>query len=83
MKIIVKQKYILNGCPNNSFQCPIALAYYDQYKIDFNEIQIGFSGIYVNRRLKYKFPRKASRFVKDFDHGKKVKPFSFIAKEIY
>lgn len=77
-KIRVLKKDIESGRQKDGSQCPIAKAFRRTRKrncfVDAYAIEMG---------LRYfSMPPAARQFMKDFDRGKKVKPFSFQTKEI-
>lgn len=90
MKLTVTQKHINKGKREKECFCPIAQALKEQLDIpqdaDFHSseyVEVGdeYAFVYVNGRetRKYKLPKKASKFVVNFDDlgHKAVKPFTF------
>lgn len=63
--ISVEQHHIDAGVPEDVVRCPIGLALQDA----------GGAGIYFPYDS---LPDVAQRFIRDFDDGKQVKPFTFI-----
>ncbi|QDK02062.1 hypothetical protein SEA_GIBBLES_105 [Gordonia phage Gibbles] len=77
MRVTVTQKHIDDGTKANCKLCPIAQAITNKgYKARvYHELVdlIGKDGVNAT----YKLPKKATRFIIDFDEGNKVKPFTF------
>jgi hypothetical protein len=80
MTIHVQQKHIDQGESRRSCFCPIALALADSFS-DVIYASVGTGDFAVNRRgfnlLQSPLPESASKFVRAFDNGKPVKPFTF------
>lgn len=83
-KIKVLQKHI-NKARKEGYDeicCPVALALMDSgYKL-----ALVLAPNFFNKNLtvdgqKYRYPKSVKKFVRDFDHKKKVKPFTFILKQ--
>jgi nitrate/TMAO reductase-like tetraheme cytochrome c subunit len=82
MKIEVTQKDIDKGLRSSCYECPIAHAFKRKVK---NKIRYGFavnadSIDLVTKDFKWyihALPKKAQTFIKRFDDGKPVKPFTF------
>lgn len=76
MKIRVMRRHIKEGIRTSRFKCPIALA--------FNEETGGVADVHRHTLWDvsdfYDLPRSAQRFIRSFDQGKPVKPFSFTLK---
>ena len=82
LKVYVRQEDINTGCLFSARNCPIAKALRRRRKVALvtagyfivndPDSPAGWSPQYV-------MPKKASRFVLDFDAGKSVKPISFEA----
>ena len=75
-KITVTQGDIETGIPNLPLDCPISLAMRKR-GLEYCVIKV-----FAHRRFgfgpdKIRLPVKAQSFIKRFDAGKKVKPFSF------
>ena len=85
MKIEVTQHDIDYGVRGEYSLCPIARAV--KRKINGEVIVFGddisiFTTVIIIRRYSYyKLPQKAKDFIKRFDEGKKVKPFTFEARK--
>lgn len=90
MKIQIKAKHIRAGIKAHDRQYPIALALKEKLhkKVVVNEFNCK---IYKSKRdvfdnysypfpVIYLLPDKARKFIKDFDKGRPVKPFSFVLK---
>jgi hypothetical protein len=86
--IRVTQEDINNGRPDDSFNCPVALAI--QRELRTNSIDVVCHFGYTKIPLVFKplntyyviqtgslLPRSANRFIKKFDAHKEVKPFNF------
>lgn len=78
MRVNVTQRDIDLGVPNNSMYCPIARAVrrHGTYKHAFvytGYISLSFLSDYAPVFL----PERANSFVRSFDMGKEVHPFSF------
>jgi hypothetical protein len=79
-KIKVSKKDIECGSRNSGYYCPIALAMkrfgftveVTKTTIDFNPFGCG-----DNEDIKLELPPLAMDFIKRFDAGKKVRPFTF------
>jgi nitrate/TMAO reductase-like tetraheme cytochrome c subunit len=81
MKITVTQKDIDKGLKSSCYECPIAHALKRKVK---NKIRYGFAvnADFIdltkdNKWWIYALPKKAQTFIKRFDDGKPVKPFTF------
>ena len=84
MKIEVTQHDIDYGVRGEYSLCPIARAV--KRKINGEVIVFGddisfFTTDIIRRYSYYKLPQKAKDFIKRFDEGKKVKPFTFEARK--
>jgi len=78
MKIHVTEKHIINGKTTNPWQCPVALAIKEATGRKPTVISEWYS--FNNEELP--LPEKVTKFIDNFDRGKKVKPFSFVLKEL-
>lgn len=77
MKIKVTQEDIAKGIPEDEGSCPVALALKHAGMMDV-EVSLERAEAWYGRRLfNVELPSKARRFIKRFDAGKLVKPFSF------
>lgn len=74
MRIKVTQKHIKKGKVASCGECPVALAIKE--RLQSNDVAVFISSVNINV-LPYILTQKAARFVKDFDKGKRVRPFSF------
>ncbi len=77
LKVKVRRKHIENGIFGSISECPIALALGDQgypdARVHSNNASYHDGAFLVSAQLS----RSATRFVRSFDHGRKVKPFNF------
>lgn len=76
MIIQVKQKHIKNGIKSDPCNCPVALAIKERLSTEdviVDDLGIGI-GLYLET---FRSTKKLESFIKNFDNGKKVKPFSF------
>ena len=87
----VGQQHIDNGEPNDSTECPIALALYDDGYIftSVTEEMITFtvSGIGIERSKNYiceALPTEMEEFIENFDANKDVVPFTstFLVEQV-
>ena len=76
-KIVVNADAIEYGVPKNSVLCAVSLAIGPGVHVDY-------AGFWVETEMREFFsrwtgelPERASRFVRRFDAGRPVKPFSF------
>ncbi len=75
MKTIrVKQKHIDKGVQRSFEACPIAHAILEQAAME--SVKVGLCAVAIDG-LPYCLPPIAKKFARDFDKGRKVKPFSF------
>ena len=82
MKIEVTQHDIDKGLNNNCFLCPIAHAV--KRKMGTDSVLVYCDRISVMSTVtsyNYKLPKKARTFIKRFDDGKPVEPFTFEIKK--
>ena len=78
MKINVTQDDIDQGTPSDPFCCPIALAASRAFSVPANATYDYIALKLRNRNNKlYRTPKTASAFIRAFDHGQAVQPFSF------
>lgn len=78
--INVTEKHIKNGLAFEGGSCPVALALID---MGYNK-RVGNTLIFnINMIADQFLPRSACRFIRNFDDGKKVKPFSFYYNDKY
>jgi DNA gyrase inhibitor GyrI len=82
MKINVCQEHINRGERKRCDRCPIALAVKD--KLESKDINVNAMGIFVGLYCQFKWhlPKSAQKFIKRFDAGGHVKPFTFEARRI-
>jgi len=78
MKIHVTEKHIKKGVGFNPWKCPTAKAIQEATgrKPTVTSEWYGFN----NEELS--LPKKVTKFIDNFDRGKKVKPFSFVLKDL-
>ena len=81
MKIKVTQKDIEEGFRGSCYDCPIARAFKREVKPTSHiQLNVGAERI-LHREVyswdSYTLPEKAQTFIKRFDDGKPVKPFTF------
>jgi hypothetical protein len=81
-KFKVEQKYIDNGIPEESNNCPIALSVNEQLKIDntrIGSIEEDMMYFTTNDGTEYKalLPNIACEFYTKFDAGDQVEPIEF------
>jgi hypothetical protein len=75
-RVFVTQEHIDRGEPKKGMFCPIALALEDAFK---EKYYVGTSSC-INGKPSDKgaiFNKRVQQFIRDFDYGKKVTPFSF------
>lgn len=76
VKFNVTQGDIEKGKPNDSMWCPIGLC----GKRTLEQcVQVGVREIEINHHI-YDLPKKAGKFIEDFDEQRPVKPFSFVLR---
>jgi hypothetical protein len=75
IKVSVTQKDIDSGCPIDKCGCPVALAL-KRALGNGQSIQVGNFAVDIDGGRAH-LPLEAIAFVKAFDMGKPVKPFSF------
>jgi hypothetical protein len=76
MKIKVMQKHIAHGERKSPASCPIALAIREQAPEVAPNAKVSRAFVRTRNR-NYPLSRRAERFVKQFDEGKTVTPFTF------
>ena len=84
MKIHVTQEHINWGDSNSPQSCPIALAIKEQLP---RAKQIGVKHTYAhmildNKTLYLQFSRRTTKFIRYFDAGHEVEPFTFVLSGI-
>lgn len=81
MKIEVMKEDIDSGIPDNTCECPIALAIKRQTGNDVVvDFEYGFGAIAHVGNDSYFLPKSCERFIRKFDVGDIVKPFFFDLK---
>lgn len=80
LKINVTQQNIIKGRKYTSKSCPIALAFKEAgiKKVEVKNLQ--FLLRKSEDSIMYDLPRMARKFIRAFDEGRPVKPFSFNVK---
>lgn len=73
LKINVTKDDIRNGIPSMTTACPIARAF---KRVKILNVRVHNTS-YKVKDLTYRLPKKAQRFINDFDNGYFVEPFSF------
>ena len=85
MKIKVTQKDIEEGYRGSCHDCPVALAFKREVKTAFEiGLSVGAERILhreVHEWDTYTLPKRAQTFIKRFDNGKPVEPFTFEIKK--
>lgn len=81
MKISVTQKHIDRGIRENMRSCPIALAIRERIGA---EVSVGANYAHCpGKGVWWMLPIKINDFIREFDRGIEVKPFTFLtSKEI-
>ena len=82
IKVTVTAADIKNGKQKRCESCPIALAMQRGYKIKKSNISVVDDiriDLTENTAFYYHIPEKASLFIRRFDEGEKVNPFTFFA----
>jgi hypothetical protein len=83
LRVEVKQQHIDKGRRRRSESCPIALAVRDA---GYRDVKVGLNLSFGKRgtpgRKILRLPLQASVWIHNFDNGKPVKPFVFVAREM-
>ena len=74
MKITVTKEDIEKGQRDSVSRCPITRAF--KRKTRQKNVRTEYAEIFVTDNY-FKLPKRARKFIKDFDNNGKVKPFSF------
>lgn len=74
LKVRVTKEHISRGCEGDSGDCPIALAIWEQYKP--SNLDVLYRNVYMDGD-RYVLPSRAQKFIRNFDGGQNVKPFTF------
>ena len=73
MQVHVRKKHIARGEPDTVTQCPVALALADllgtEVHVESTYIKLG--------RCRFRLPPRVRQFIRHFDTGQQVKPFTF------
>lgn len=72
IEISVEQKHINKGTKADIISCPINLACITKYP----DAYTGTTIIFLDGK-EYFLPKTAQKFIRDFDAGRPVKPFTF------
>lgn len=75
-RVTVTWDDIKNGKRRNMFSCPVARSI---NRVTDGTIIVGDNYVTIEKTC-HQLPLKAQKFIKKFDAGMKVKPFSFIIK---
>lgn len=75
MTINVTQKHIDKGI-KGAFTCPVNLAVRDKLSIKDNSVKVCWTAIFVGT-IRYPIHADVTTFIRKFDNGDKVEPFSF------
>lgn len=81
MQIQVKQEHIDKGVQGKCGSCPIALAINENLvdgvisNVRYSRVDLVKNEVYLAEELW--LPPEASRFIRSFDNGEQVQPFSF------
>lgn len=80
--INVSQEHIDKGKRINSVLCPVALAIVDTIKDEYVFVSAGYNGVVIFKGnieecKTYNIPSYVKDYMLEFDHGHKIKPFSF------
>jgi len=78
MIISVTEEHIKKGVKASYRTCPIALALEDA---GFDSPKVSVASYWYQDAKRLNLPLKVQKFIKDFDNGKKVRPFSFRTKK--
>lgn len=85
MKVEVTVQDIANGRPRCGWACPIARAVQRQDSEPEDGVFVTCKEIQIDdglARFDYRLPRKAREWLKRWDCGEPVEPFSFVAKYV-
>lgn len=77
MIISVTQEDIANGCKGRYRMCPVALAVSRMLLHDVGVTHDTIDIQMEDERIEIITPAEAKSFIRRFDHGKPVKPFTF------
>lgn len=79
IKINVTQKNIDEGGRCMALSCPIALALNNVFVPD-KMLSTNQYTFHTGNGIDYKLPPEVTKFINNFDDGKKVEPFSFVVE---
>lgn len=82
IRVTVTQDDIDNGKPRNAFSCPITIAVNRKLSVTSSSVSSSTFTYYDkenDRYIRYCMSKRASKFIRQFDSGKAVKPFIFYA----
>ncbi len=74
MKVTVTAEDIKKGCQAHRNRCPIALAL---KRLGMKGVKVGTFQVELDGSDVYPLPVEAQRFIRKFDYGAKVNPFTF------
>lgn len=77
MKIKVEKKHIEQGVKGDCENCAIAKAIKAKLHHPVEVLQYHISVKKGGQEYCYNLPESATKFIRDFDAGRKVKPFTF------
>ena len=83
MIIEVTEQHIRHGTRNNCEHCPIALAVNETFNI--NTAVVSGEDFAIGEGINFKeysLPQEARDFIRQFDDGDEVQPFTFEAREL-
>ena len=84
LRVAIRQEHIAAGEVSNSERCPLALALTEHLAPQHGAWYVGTTHAYVCRGIgapalaEVQLPRRTSRFVRAFDAGELVQPFTTI-----
>lgn len=81
IEVIVTREDIEKGVPESDELCPVALAVKRLFGFDW--VYVGIGGCFIDidnsEGKRFSLPIEARDFIRDFDNGKEVNPFIFMA----
>lgn len=80
MKIIVTDEDIINGIPENEYECPIALACKRMQLGDNITVEDAITYLKDNKAYIIHLPIEVEDFIQTFDNHLPVEPFEFEAE---
>lgn len=79
MIVNITQEHIDRGQKGRAHRCPMALAVRDQLNLSTEQVAVTQYTLYIDCKS-YILPPTASNFVRAFDAGREVSPFTFEVK---